>query len=58
MVYAKEDLGAIVAKTSTPPVALAMNKSNMTAAFWDFLTSLISENAYCNPNNEESALKR
>jgi hypothetical protein len=55
MVYAKEDLGAIVAKTSALPVALAMNESNITAAFWDFLKNLIGEKAYCNPNNEESA---
>ena len=37
MVYAKEDLGVIVAKTSTPPVILAINETNMTAAFWDYL---------------------
>jgi len=57
MVYAKEDLGAIVAKTSTPPVVLAMNEPNMTAAFWDFLKHIIGENAYRNPNNTETSKK-
>lgn len=55
MVYAKEELGAIVAKTSAPPVVLAINESNMAAAFWDFLKSLIEEKAYCYSNNKKSA---
>lgn len=46
MVYAREELGVIVAKTSQPPVVLAMNESNMTAAFWDFLRSLVGDRAY------------
>lgn len=52
MVYAREELGVIVAKTSQPPVVLAINESNMTAAFWDFLRDIIGENDYENPNNE------
>lgn len=55
MVYAKEDLGTIVAKTSIPPVVLAMNESNMTAAFWDFLRNMIGDKAYNNPNNKNTA---
>lgn len=43
MVYAKEDLGTIVAKASTPPVVLAMNEHNMTAAFWDFMKHLAED---------------
>jgi hypothetical protein len=57
VVYTKEDIGTIVAKTSTPPVALAMNEDNMTAAFWDFLKHMIGENAYRNPNNTETSKK-
>jgi hypothetical protein len=53
IVYAKEDIGAIVAKTSTPPVILAINEENMTAAFWDFLKSFPEEKAYINPNNRK-----
>ncbi len=49
MVYAREDLGVIVAKTSQPPVVLAINEGNMTAAFWDFLKSIIGEKAYAAP---------
>ena len=51
MVYAREELGVIVGKTSQPPVVLAMNEGNMTAAFWDFLKSIVGERAYENPDN-------
>ncbi|MFA5638466.1 MAG: hypothetical protein WCY49_04400 [Anaerovoracaceae bacterium] len=43
-IYVREELGVIVAKTSQPPVVLAINESNMTAAFWDFLKTMIEEN--------------
>ncbi len=46
MAYVKEDLGVIVAKTSQPPVVLAINEGNLTAAFWDFLKSMVDEKAY------------
>ncbi|NPV91259.1 MAG: transcriptional regulator [Firmicutes bacterium] len=55
MVYAKEDVGALVAKTSIPPVILAMNENNMTAAFWDFLNSVIGEKAYTSLDNTATA---
>jgi len=54
MVYAREELGVIVAKTSHPPVVLAMSEGNMTAAFWDFLKSMIGERAYATPEKEAS----
>jgi len=57
MVYAKEDLGVIVAKTSTPPVILAINETNMTAAFWDYLRDIFGEKAYQSPDNLEEAKK-
>lgn len=57
MVYAKEELGAIVAKTSTPPVILAIKETNLTAACWDFLRDMIGEKAYQRPNNNEQAKK-
>lgn len=53
-VYAREELGVIVAKTSQPPVVLAMSEGNMTAAFWDFLKSMIGEKAYAAPKKEPS----
>lgn len=52
MVYAREDLGVIAAKTSQPPVVLAINEGNMTATFWDFLKSIIGEKAYATPQKE------
>ncbi|TJX15883.1 hypothetical protein E9840_01630 [Tissierella creatinini] len=56
-VYTKEELGAIVAKTVTPPVILAINETNLTAAFWDFTRDIIGEKDYKNPNNREEAIK-
>jgi hypothetical protein len=53
MVYAKEDLGAIIAKTSAPSVVIAVNETNLTAAFWDFLNNTIDEKGYKNPNKVE-----
>lgn len=54
MVYAREELGVVVAKTSQPPVVLAMNEGNMTAAFWDFLKSMIDEKIYKVAKNADS----
>ncbi|MBP1925956.1 hypothetical protein J2Z76_001820 [Sedimentibacter acidaminivorans] len=39
--YVKEDIGVIIEKTSFPPVIFAINESNMTAAFWDYLDSIV-----------------
>ncbi|MDD2956241.1 MAG: transcriptional regulator [Oscillospiraceae bacterium] len=55
MVYAREELGVLVAKTSQPPVVLAMSEGNMTAAFWDFLKGTVGEKAYGNPDNNAAA---
>lgn len=46
MVYAREDSGVLVGKTSQPPVVLHMTESNITAAFWDFLKSTIGEREF------------
>lgn len=37
ILYAKEDRGVLVSKTSPPSVTFIMNESNLTAAFWDYL---------------------
>lgn len=37
MLYVKEDVGILVAKTSLPSVIFAINESHMTAAFWDYI---------------------
>ncbi|HHX13647.1 MAG TPA: transcriptional regulator [Clostridiales bacterium] len=57
MVYVKENLGAIIAKTSAPSVVLAFNESNLTAGFWDYLRYLIGEKAYRSPDKKESSGK-
>ena len=49
-VYAREELGVIVAKTSQPPIVLAMSEGNMTAAFWDFLKGMVGAKAYAAPD--------
>lgn len=51
-VYAREELGAIVAKTSQSPLVMAINEGNMTAAFWDFLKSMIEEKTYRSAKND------
>lgn len=55
MVYAKEDLGAIIAKTAAQPAILAVNETNLTAAFWDFLRNMIGEKSYQSTNNTQES---
>lgn len=53
MVYVKEDFGVLVWKPTMPPVILAIDESNMTAAFWDYLISIIgSESSVPQGRNE------
>jgi len=52
MVYAKEDVGALAAKTSEPPLTLAFSENNIRAAFWDYLLSII------NCRNKDSSIKK
>lgn len=42
--YVKEDLGAIIIKATTPHAIFAINESNLTAAFWDYLSIIYKEN--------------
>jgi len=37
MVYVKEGVGVLVGKTTYPSVVFAVNESNMTSAFWDYM---------------------
>lgn len=37
ILYAKEERGVLVSKTSPPSVTFIMKESNLTAAFWDYL---------------------
>jgi len=53
MVYVKEDVGVVVAKTSAPPIILSINEKYMTSAFWEFLTITAGEKTYNNPNNKK-----
>ncbi len=40
MLYSKESVGALVAKTSSPAVIFAINESNLTTAFWDYINTM------------------
>lgn len=55
MVYSREEHGTIVAKTSAPPLVLAVNETNLATAFWDYLRTIIGEKAFQNPNNIQAA---
>ena len=52
-VYAKDDIGAIVVKTASSPVLLAINEKNLSYAFWDYLISTIGDWDYHNPNDKK-----
>ena len=41
VIYAKEHVGAIIAKKTEPKVYFAINEDNMTAAIWDYLINEI-----------------
>ncbi|HBI26184.1 MAG TPA: transcriptional regulator [Peptococcaceae bacterium] len=41
MIYVKEDVGVLVGRTAVPAVIFAINESNMTAAFWDYMNVLL-----------------
>lgn len=41
VVCVKEDVGVLVAKASSPSVIFAINESNLTAAFWDYMNVLL-----------------
>ncbi|MCR3921168.1 MAG: transcriptional regulator [Firmicutes bacterium] len=51
--YAREDIGAMIAKLSPPSVILVINENNMTAAFWDFLLRKVAEAGPANLNKEQ-----
>jgi hypothetical protein len=40
IVYVREGVGVLVGKTMPPSVVFAINESNMTAAFWDYMSHL------------------
>lgn len=42
-IYVREDVGLFVVKTLAPLVVFAINESNITAAFWDYLQVLLNK---------------
>lgn len=57
LIYAREDLGVIVGKTSAPPIVLMTKEANLTAAFWGFLKSLLGKKQSLDHSNRESVKK-
>ena len=55
VVYAKEDRSVILVKISSPPVAILIKEGNMTAAFWDYLRSLIDDKLFEKLDNKAIA---
>ena len=55
MLYVKENHGAIVSKTSAPYVVLYVNETNMTAAFWDFLSDMADSPGYTDFDRSEES---
>ncbi|NLO48216.1 MAG: transcriptional regulator [Clostridiales bacterium] len=51
-IFAKEDTGIFMTKTSNPPIAVSISEINMVSAFWDYLKNIIGEKAYIAPNNK------
>lgn len=47
LVYVREDVGVLIGKTLPPSVVFALNESNMTAAFWDYMNHLVNEKSQC-----------
>ena len=55
MLYIKENHGAIISKTSAPYVVLYVNETNMTAAFWDFLSDMSGISGYTDFDRSEES---
>ena len=55
MLYIKENHGAIISKTSAPYVVLYVNETNMTAAFWDFLSDMSGSSGYTDFDRSEES---
>lgn len=57
MIYVKEDLGAVLAKTTAPPAVIVTGEYNMRAAFWDYLCSIAGGESAFARSREESKKK-
>lgn len=55
--YVKEELGVLVTRTSRPSTVFAISESNLTAAFWDFLSNKIGRIGDSNVNNKHAIAK-
>jgi hypothetical protein len=57
MIYVKEDVGVLVGRTAVPAVIFAINESNMTAAFWDYMNVLLPKE-YTSTKNRSHTIKK
>jgi hypothetical protein len=54
LVYVREDVGVLIGKTLPPSVVFAVNESNMTIAFWDYMNHLVNEKPQGKINREHT----
>lgn len=57
MIYAKEDVGVIFGKTSSPSVIFATNENNMSAAFWEYMSFFLHKEARSKSQKKGSIAK-
>jgi len=57
MMYARDQVGAIIAMTESPSVVLAINEENITSAFWDFLKDAAGGQVCADFRNMKTAKK-
>lgn len=57
MIYVKEDVGVLVGRSAAPAVIFAINESNMTAAFWDYMNVLLPKE-YASTKNRSHTIEK
>lgn len=57
MLYTKECIGIIVAKTSLPSVVFAINESNMVASFWDYMNVILDKTTVDKSHKKQTVAK-
>ncbi len=54
MIYVKEDIGVLVGKTLLPSIIFAINETNMTAAFWDYMNTILNKKPLSKNNRAQA----
>lgn len=54
LIYVKEDVGVLIGKNNPPAILFAINETNMTAAFWDYINILINRTTIKEPSRDQT----